>query len=622
MSLSGLGDPKSGSFAQISSAELEAIDQGTDPRTRKIRPDSTPPGLPPRDQRLGETLVGRYRVEKLIGKGGMGRVYLATQFPLNRAVAVKILSPEFQRKDPQFVRRFFLEAATAARLNHPNTITVYDYGETERGELFIAMEYLKGRPLSRVIASEGPFSGDRTMHIAMQVIRALREAHGKGIIHRDLKPGNIMILDEGDDADFAKVLDFGLVKVFNTGKPDENVFAQLPPDAGEGELTRAGMFLGSPKYMSPEQIQGTDLDPRTDIYSLGVIMFQMITGRVPFRGSSSVEIIYKHVNQPVPPIHELAPEADCPPELETVIRKSLAKSRDDRYASMSDFLAAMKDVRRLLIGTVSSSQLELMSNYPLRDTGMVVPASPFANTASLPPSVPSAVPSAAPGRSTLPTPSPAAASIPPPPRAEAAFVDAGIDESRSELRSGRVRALRGRPAPLVTRLIPYVGVLGLLVGAGATAYFLSRPPEEAPRVAATVAPTTPQPTPAVSAAPAPTPVASVAPTPVKLSSHIVFHSNPEGARTYEDGELIGVTPFELDVDRFLEPEVKVWVFRKDGYLDETVRERVDLVAMKIRTTLRPVPAPAPDPEPRRPTGKKPPQQPRKEGGGEYKDNPY
>src|SRR5688572_30373798 len=147
------------------------------------------------DPRLGETLVGRYRLDKLVGKGGMGRVYRATQFPLNRPVAVKILNPEFQKKDPQFVRRFFLEAASAARLTHPNTITVFDYGEAESGELFIAMEYLKGRPLSKVIGTEGPFNAERTLHIAMQICRALREAHSKGIIHRDLKPGNILLLE-------------------------------------------------------------------------------------------------------------------------------------------------------------------------------------------------------------------------------------------------------------------------------------------------------------------------------------------------------------------------------------------------------------------------------------------
>ena len=165
------------------------------------------------DPRLGKTLVGRYRLDRPIGRGGMGRVYRATQLPLRRPVAVKILNREYQRKDPQFVRRFFLEAATAARLTHPNTITVFDYGEAETGELFIAMEYLRGRPLSRVLAAEGPFDTVRTLHVAAQICRALRAAHGKGIIHRDLKPGNIMLMDDGDDADLVKVLDFGLVRL-------------------------------------------------------------------------------------------------------------------------------------------------------------------------------------------------------------------------------------------------------------------------------------------------------------------------------------------------------------------------------------------------------------------------
>lgn len=219
---------------QIRAAGPEPFDPDHEVPTANLRPaarprpSSEPP--PMRDPRLGRTLVGRYRIERLIGKGGMGRVYLATQLPLNRPVAVKILSPEFQKKDPQFPKRFFLEAATAAQLNHPNTITVFDYGETEHGELFIAMEYLKGRPLSRVVAADGPLSAERSIHISMQIIRALREAHQKGIIHRDLKPGNIMLLEEGDDLDYAKVLDFGLVKLFNTETSQhEKMLEQLTP---------------------------------------------------------------------------------------------------------------------------------------------------------------------------------------------------------------------------------------------------------------------------------------------------------------------------------------------------------------------------------------------------------
>jgi serine/threonine-protein kinase len=665
VSLSGISsasNPGSGSYANIEPEFVEA--QRTDDedgrpvvvdgKTRRIRPDSTPPGVPPRDVRLGETLVGRYRVEKLIGKGGMGRVYLATQFPLNRAVAVKILSPEFQRKDPQFVRRFFLEAATAARLNHPNTITVYDYGETERGELFIAMEYLKGRPLSRVISADGAFSPERTVHISMQIIRALREAHAKGIIHRDLKPGNIMLLDEGDDADFAKVLDFGLVKLFNTGA--DNAVYQALQNAEEGnELTRAGMFLGSPKYMSPEQIQGHDLDPRTDIYSLGIIMYQMLAGRVPFRGSSSVEIIYKHVNQAVPAIHELNPEADAPPELEAIVQRTLAKDRTDRYASMSDLLAAMKDVRRVVTGGGSiSASIDLMSQYPYRDTGQVAPEFPLAagglsgsvsvasargaaaiggTVPASRPDIPLPVPSAVPGRSSVP-PRPNVSSRPTIPQntpapMEAAFVDANVaDESKAELRADARKSAPGAGGAM--RLAPYVGAVGLMVGLGAAAYFLAAPPATAP--SASVTPSQAPDPRATREVPPPSPPAPTAvaepkvslPPPIAPSSvsTLSFRSSPDGARVYEDGKLLGTTPFEHEVDRPSEGYTsRTFVFKKDGFLDETMKERIDTASLKIRTALRPVPAPPPPPvRDRKPTPTK--EAPRESPRGDYKDNPY
>lgn len=349
----------------------------------EIREGSTPASQVrvAQDPRLGKTLVGRYRLDRPIGRGGMGRVYRATQLPLRRPVAVKILNREYQRKDPQFVRRFFLEAATAARLTHPNTITVFDYGEAETGELFIAMEYLRGRPLSRVLAAEGPFDTVRTLHVAAQICRALRAAHGKGIIHRDLKPGNIMLMDDGDDADLVKVLDFGLVKLFNS--PD--VEADADPMASEPideDLTRAGTFLGSPKYMSPEQIQGAALDPRTDIYSLGVLMYQMATGQTPFAGRTSVEIIYKHVNDPPPPL--TAHGVDVPPELQAIILRCLAKHRDDRYASMRALLVHLKDAQRLLVpnttdgdGEVDIDLGELTNSLLTRSAGPTAPELPF-----------------------------------------------------------------------------------------------------------------------------------------------------------------------------------------------------------------------------------------------------
>ena len=569
--------------------------------TRSERPKRKPTQPPPKDRRIGQVLSGRYRLEKLIGKGGMGRVYLATQFPLNRAVAVKILNPEFQRKDPQFVRRFFLEAATAARLSHPNTITVFDYGETDRKELYIAMEYLKGRPLSRALATEGPFTGDRTMHISLQIVRALREAHTKGIIHRDLKPGNIMLLEEGDDTDFAKVLDFGLVKLFRL-EGDQGSLDLLTPSQQGDDLTRAGMFLGSPKYMSPEQIQAADLDPRTDIYSLGIIMYQMLVGRPPFRGSTSVEIIYKHVNQPVPRIHDLNPDADAPPELEDLVLKCLSKNRNDRYGSMAELRQALRDVRRMVTGIASTTGSGLSSEL----TGMrrdhtdpsVSAQTPGSLSGSLPPVIVSA----------------------PPPGREAAFTDPSLIAERPHDTGPHVSPnpsviSNGPPQSALMRAAPYIAGISLVLVLGVLAYVVASAPPQQPGIAPPSTATT-------------QPPRKIEPTvPAKLTARITLDSDPDGAAVTEGGRLLGVTPFEHEFDRGgSHPPRRKFVFTKTGFLDEVVEEKIDSDRLRIRANLRA--EPDPDDERAKPIRRRPVRRPTKTKASDepptsdYKDNPY
>jgi serine/threonine-protein kinase len=280
------------------------------------------------DPLIGRLINERFKVVALIARGGMGKVYRSEQAPLGRVCALKVLNPNYAGdSDPEFHKRFFLEASIASKLTHPNTVTIFDYGRTDDDVYYIAMEYLEGRTLHRAIREEAPFDEERGAHIARQICRALREAHSLGVIHRDLKPANIYLVDHADEVDFVKVLDFGLVKSV---------------DGTAEELTQAGLFMGSPKYMSPEQIRGDRVDARTDIYSLGIVLYEMITGKVPFDRANSVNILMAHVNETPPPLRQINPSCAVSPALEDVIFKCIAKDPATRFSSMDEVLAALK----------------------------------------------------------------------------------------------------------------------------------------------------------------------------------------------------------------------------------------------------------------------------------------
>ena len=279
---------------------------------------------------IGRLINERYKILAVIAHGGMGKVYRAEQAPLGRLVALKVLSPTYNgASDPEFHKRFFLEASIASKLRHPNTVTIFDYGKTDDEIYYIAMELLEGRTLHRALRDDGALSPERTVHIAGQICRALREAHGLHVIHRDLKPANVYLVKHGDENEFTKVLDFGLVKNIE--------------EKGE-QLTQVGLFMGSPKYMSPEQIRGDTVDSRVDIYALGVMMYEMLSGKVPFDSPNSVNILMAHVHEQVPAISDLAPNVKVPPAFEALVRKCMAKDPEDRYASMNDVLFGLKQV--------------------------------------------------------------------------------------------------------------------------------------------------------------------------------------------------------------------------------------------------------------------------------------
>jgi serine/threonine-protein kinase len=282
------------------------------------------------DPLIGRLINGRFKVVSVIARGGMGKVYKAEQSPLGRLCALKVLSPKYEGdRDPEFHKRFLLEASTAAKLTHANTVTIFDYGQDGDDLYFIAMEYIEGRTLHRVLRDEGPFPELRVAHIAGQICRSLREAHTHGVVHRDLKPGNILITDRGDEQDNVKVLDFGLVKDVS----------------GEAEdLTQAGLFMGSPKYMAPEQILGGEITARTDIYSLGVMMYEMLTGRVPFDRGASVGTLMAHVNDVPPPMLQVNPKLILGRTMEGIVTRCLEKDASRRFVSMKDLLNSLKRV--------------------------------------------------------------------------------------------------------------------------------------------------------------------------------------------------------------------------------------------------------------------------------------
>jgi len=286
------------------------------------------PAVPMRMPEVGEVFAGRYDIKRMIGRGGMGVVYLATQAPLGRQVALKILKPpESLEDDPNFDERFLREAAAAARLSHPNTITVHDFGQADDGALYIVMEYLEGNDVRTVIAHEGAFHPGRAIHVAKQVAKSLREAHRKGIIHRDLKPANVLLVNRDEDADFVKVLDFGLVKF-----------------RGEAsEITLAGKFLGSPRYTSPEALDRTrEVDHRADIYAVGILLYAMITGHPPFDGDP-MQVLHAHLHEKPKPMWKLNPAAQTSPALEALVARCLEKDPDLRFQSMGDLVNALRN---------------------------------------------------------------------------------------------------------------------------------------------------------------------------------------------------------------------------------------------------------------------------------------
>jgi serine/threonine-protein kinase len=307
------------------------------------------------DPLIGTIIHQRYRVLDLIARGGMGRVYKAEQFPLNRIVALKVLdlSGDSDTQE-EFRTRFTKEAAACARLSHPNTIRIFDYAVASADLYYIAMEYVDGRTLHQAIHEDAPMGLGRVIHIAREIAHALKEAHSLGLVHRDLKPSNVMLMHLDEEKEHVKVLDFGLVKELRQG---------------DATVTRHDSLVGSPSYMSPEQIRGggSGIDGRSDIYSLGIVMYACLTGRTPFHGPSSVNVLMAHLHTPPPLPSETNPEVTLPPLLEKTVMTCLAKNPDDRFATIADLLAALRLCEKEIAGQKVTFPPLVQGRMPISD---------------------------------------------------------------------------------------------------------------------------------------------------------------------------------------------------------------------------------------------------------------
>ena len=310
---------------------------------------------------VGQTLEGRYVVEEPLGEGGMGVVYGGRHKLIDKRVAIKILRNDLAAEQ-EMTERFLNEARAASSIGSPHIVDISDFGRLPDGSAYFVMEFLDGMSLGAAMDQTKVISVPRLIHIAKQIALGLAAAHSRGIVHRDLKPDNVMLIQRGTDRDFVKVLDFGIAKV----------------GSDSHRLTKAGTVFGTPHYMSPEQAAGVPVDPRTDIYSLGVILYEMAAGKVPFDADNFMGILTQHMYKAPVPIRAIVPQPqEVPPGLEAIVLKALSKKVELRYQRMEELIADLEKVER---GAVPDAVAEMMA----RSGGFNVPVDYFRTSPKVP----------------------------------------------------------------------------------------------------------------------------------------------------------------------------------------------------------------------------------------------
>ena len=308
-----------------------------------------------KDPLIGQLLASRFQLQEMIGQGAMAVVYKAKQTAVDRFVAVKIMRPELAT-DPVQVKRFQREARSLSKLDHPNLLKIFDIGQTPAGRPYFIMEYLKGRSIEKMLEESGPVQPAFALKMFLQVCDAMDHAHRQGIIHRDLKPENIMLVRHEDNQHLTKVVDFGIVKY-----TDDQMVSQ--------RLTKTGEVWGSPVYMSPEQCKGEKLDPRSDIYSLGLVMYEALTGEMAFNATKIAAIIVKQIYEVQKPFKEIRPDLNIDPQLEAIVFKCLEKDPNNRYQSMVELKNVLKRAQDAEAKRTSKQSGSYMMTSPSVNTG-------------------------------------------------------------------------------------------------------------------------------------------------------------------------------------------------------------------------------------------------------------